>query len=617
MRSLLPSDDITDVARLQHIAGLYRPPVAAVLASLSISSIGPTKAGLWLFAVLVCEAWTWFCTRPATTQMLTTWQMIHYIVSGAVTMPAWATLGVLFWYLPDPQSCTIAIALWVGQLLYTQRFVYQSYLAILLGNSVMVGTMIAVPLIHPILFGTERLLFEVGLLLCVGFTISASLAAYQRVRSLAEQNAAIARTAITDELTGLPNRHRFDHVIGAAASVGTPFCVLYMDLDRFKLVNDTLGHQAGDALLRQFSGRLLEVSPPGVTVARLGGDEFAALIEAEEFTVSDAETLCQAILNVVKVPFSLANGQAHVGVSIGVAWAEAGQASAEDIMRRADIALYTMKAAGRAGYRVFSDDLELEVRNRAEIEAALRKTLTSADSFSLAYQPKVDRSGGITGVEALLRWRMDSRPVSPALFVPIAEEAGLIVELGEWVIQEAIEFAKRWQPLSVAINLSPAQLRDDDFATRLLRRIEEANLDPSLLELEVTETTLFESSSYALGALDALRAAGLRVALDDFGTGYSSLRHLHNVAVDRVKIDQSFVAGLGRSIESAAIISAVIQLGHSMGLQITAEGVETAAQRDFLVEAGCDELQGYLFAKPMTEEDFAVLFRASGRSLAA
>jgi EAL domain-containing protein (putative c-di-GMP-specific phosphodiesterase class I) len=212
---------------------------------------------------------------------------------------------------------------------------------------------------------------------------------------------------------------------------------------------------------------------------------------------------------------------------------------------------------------------------------------------------------------------MDGRSISPALFVPIAEEAGLILELGEWVIQEAIEFAKRWPTLSVAINLSPAQLRDDDFATRLLRRVEKAELKPSQLELEVTETTLFESTSYALGALSALRAAGLRVALDDFGTGYSSLRHLHSVAVDRVKIDQSFVAGLGRSIESGAIISAVIQLGHSMGLPITAEGVETAVQRDFLVEAGCDELQGYLFARPMPENDLVRLFDRNGLSLAA
>ena len=617
MQSLLPSEDITDVARLQHLAGRYRPLVAVILASLSVSTLGATKAASWLCVVLACEIWTWFCTRPAMTQMLTTRQMIHYIASGTATMPAWATLGVLFWYLPDPQSCLVAIALWVGQLLYTQRFVYQSYLAIVLGNIVMVATMIAVPLLHPILSGTERLLFEIGLLFCLGFTISASLAAYQRVRSLADQNAAIARTAITDELTGLPNRFRFSHVIQAAVAAQTPVCVLYMDLDRFKLVNDTLGHQAGDALLRQFGGRLLEVSPPGVTVARLGGDEFAALIEGKSFALADAEVLCQAILNVVKAPFSLANGQAHVGVSIGVAWMHAGEASAEDLMRRADIALYTMKAAGRAGYRVFSDDLELEVRNRAEIEAALRETLACGEGLSLAYQPKVDRHGRITGVEALVRWHMDGRSISPALFVPIAEEAGLILELGEWVIQEAIEFAKRWPTLSVAINLSPAQLRDDDFATRLLRRVEKAELKPSQLELEVTETTLFESTSYALGALSALRAAGLRVALDDFGTGYSSLRHLHSVAVDRVKIDQSFVAGLGRSIESGAIISAVIQLGHSMGLPITAEGVETAVQRDFLVEAGCDELQGYLFARPMPENDLVMLFDRNGLSLAA
>ena len=617
MRTLLPSDDITDVARLQHLAGRYRPPIAAILAALSAPSIGPVKAGWWLAVVLACEVWTWFCTRPAMTRLLTTRQMVTYIASGAATMPAWASLGIIFWYLPGAQYCTLAMALWVGQLLYTQRFVFQSYLAILMGNCVMVATMVAVPLMHPVLSGFERILFEIGQLFCVGFTISASLASYKRVRSLADQNAAIARTAITDELTGLPNRFRFGRVLEAAVAAHAPACVLYMDLDRFKLVNDTLGHQAGDALLRQFGGRLLQVSPPGVTIARLGGDEFAAFSDAEDFSTADAEALCQAILNVVKAPFALANGQANVGVSIGVARMEAGQASAEDLMRRADIALYTMKAAGRAGYRVFSENLELEVKNRAEIETALRQTLVRGDGLALAYQPKVDRRGRVTGVEALVRWRVDDRPISPALFVPIAEEAGLILELGEWVIQEAIAFAARWPSLSVAINLSPAQLRDDDFARRLLRRIADACLQPSQIELEVTETTLFESTSYALGALDALRTAGLRVALDDFGTGYSSLRHLHSVAVDRVKIDQSFVAGLGHGIESAAIIAAVIQLGHSMGLPITAEGVETAAQRDFLMEGGCDELQGYFFSKPLSEHDLAMLLSGGGQALAA
>ena len=327
--------------------------------------------------------------------------------------------------------------------------------------------------------------------------------------------------------------------------------------------------------------------------------------------------MCRAILRAVVAPFAIANGQAHVGVSIGVSRMEAGTATVDDLMRRSDIALYTMKATGRAGFRVFSDDLELEVRSRADIENGLRETLLVGHGLSLAYQPKVGRSGRITGVEALVRWRLGDRPISPAVFVPIAEDTGLILALGDWVIREAIGFARRWPNLSVSINLSPAQLRDAEFATRLLSWIAEAGLNPNQIELEVTETTLFEATSYALGALAELREAGLQVALDDFGTGYSSLRHLHSVSVDRVKVDQTFVAGLGRNVESGAIISAVIQLGHSMGLQITAEGVETSAQRDFLLEAGCDELQGYFFAQPMPEPDLSILLEGQDVSLAA
>ena len=617
MRTILLSSDITDVARLQHLAGRFRPPVAILLAVTSISSIGARQALLWLAAILACEIWTWVCTRPAMTRALSSQEMLSYVISGAVTMPVWAILGVFFWYAPSRTGSTVAMALWVGQLLYTQRFVFQSYLAVLMGNAVMVATMVVVPLIHPVLSGSEQLLFEVGLLFCIGFTISASLAAYERVRSLAQQNAVIARAAVTDELTGLPNRTRFARALEAACAGGEPVCAFYMDLDRFKLVNDTLGHQAGDALLRQFGGRLLEVSPPGAVVARLGGDEFAAVMIGESFTLADAEVLCRAILNSVKAPFITADGQAHVGVSVGVARMEAGTAKADDLMRRADIALYTMKSTGRAGYRVFSDDLELEIRSRAEIEIGLRETLCSGEGLTLAYQPKVDRGGKIVGVEALLRWQMGGRTVSPSVFVPIAEDTGLILSMGEWVIAEAIGFALRWPDLSVAINLSPAQLRDSEFANRTIRRVAAAGIDAGRLELEITETTLFESADFAMGVLEKLRAAGMHVALDDFGTGYSSLRHLHSLSVDRVKIDQTFVAGLGCNIESGAIITAVTQLGHSMGLQITAEGVETAAQRDYLLNAGCDELQGYLFSKPLAEQDLASVLGAGYAKLAA
>ncbi|MGI4792633.1 MAG: putative bifunctional diguanylate cyclase/phosphodiesterase, partial [Janthinobacterium lividum] len=575
------------------------------------------KTEVWVTSVLGCEMWTWFATRPAMKRLLTTREMVLYVLSGAATMPAWAMLGVMFWYTPASQDCAVAVALWVAQLLYTQRFVFQSYLAVLMGNTVMIVTMMLVPILHPAMAGAEQVLFEIGLLFCVGFTISASLAAYARIRSLAEQNISIERAAITDDLTGLPNRGRFARSLEAAVAAQLPVCVLYMDLDRFKLVNDTLGHHAGDLLLRQFAGRLVEISPPGAVVARLGGDEFAALVTANSFTAQDAEALCRRIVTSVRAPFLIASGQAHVGVSIGVAMTEAGEVSGEDVMRRADIALYTMKANGRGGFQTFSDELELKVRSRAEIEEALREALISFEGLSVAYQPKVDRNGQVSGVEALLRWRLGDRAISPAVFVPVAEETGLILPLGDWVLQEAVTFAKRWPGLSIAVNLSPAQLRDASFTERLLNLLGEARVSATQIELEVTETTLFETAGDALGALAGLRSAGLRVALDDFGTGYSSLRHLHSVSVDRVKIDQSFVAGIGRGVDSAAIISAVIQLGHSMGIEITAEGVETAGQRDFLLDAGADELQGYFYSKPLAERDLGLWISRREASLAA
>jgi diguanylate cyclase (GGDEF)-like protein len=594
--------DITDVARLQHLAGRYRALVAMLLAWLSVSSLGAGRAAAWIAAVLASEVWTWFCTRPAMKRALTVREMIAYVLSGTVTMPSWAALGTMYWFSDRPDGVGVAMALWVGQLLYTQRFVFQSYLAILLGNAVMVATMVAVPLIHPHTeFGADQALFELGLLFCIGFTISASLAAHARMRSMAEQNAAVERAAVTDELTTLPNRLRFTRTLGEAVAAKAPIWLLYMDLDRFKNVNDTLGHQAGDALLRQFAGRLLEVSPPGALVARLGGDEFAAVIASPDFSLDQAEALCRRIISSVKAPFAIETGQAHVGVSIGLASSPNGGLSGADLMRRADIALYSMKANGRAGFTVFNEELETAVRSRTEIEEALRATLTSCTGLSLAYQPKVDRLGRVRGVEALVRWQMNGRPVSPAVFVPIAEGTGLIMALGDWVLKEAIAFALRWPSLSIAVNLSPAQMREATFGAKLLDRIMRAGLDPGRIELEITETALFDSKDITLGVLGELRTAGLHVALDDFGTGYSSLRHLHSVSVDRVKIDQSFVAGLHRGHEAAAIIAAVIQLGHSMGIQITAEGVETTAQRDFLVEAGADELQGFLFSRPLSE----------------
>jgi diguanylate cyclase (GGDEF)-like protein len=416
--------------------------------------------------------------------------------------------------------------------------------------------------------------------------------------------------ATHDQLTGLANRGLFQRIVRNRLESGQALALLLLDMDRFKQVNDTMGHLAGDQLLRAFSARLVDVAGPAATVARLGGDEFALLLPPGN-AASSPESLCRAITVAARAPFDLFGKRAHISVSVGVALALDGLASAEELMRKADIALYAAKSAGRDGYRIFTQDLDSMVCDRAGLEADLRVALATGTGLSLHYQLKTNRAGQFTGVEALARWnRPGHGPVGPDLFIPIAEESGLIIDLGNWVFAEALAFAARWRRLKVAINVSPVQLRHSGFIEETRALLAASLVSPDQVELEVTETALLESLPVATDKLAILRDLGVRIALDDFGTGYSSLRHLHRFTVDRLKIDRSFVQGLGDGDESAAIIHAVIQLGHAMGLQVTAEGVETSMQRDFLVEAGVDELQGFFVARPMDEAEIAASLRA-------
>jgi diguanylate cyclase (GGDEF)-like protein len=437
-------------------------------------------------------------------------------------------------------------------------------------------------------------------------------------RRLSQMKAVVEHTATHDGLTTLVNRDLFRRRLGAMLRCGAECAVMFVDLDRFKQVNDTMGHAAGDELLRAFSARLLEIAGPDATVARFGGDEFAILVPCSA-TSGDAEELCRRITEVALLPFLVSGGPAHVSASVGLAFASAWASDASEVMRKADIALYAAKAEGRNGYRIFSEQLDRLACDRAEIEADLRTALQQERQLELHYQPKVDVDGIIRGVEALLRWQHPTHGfISPARLIPVAEETGLIIPLGEWVLREALEFATRWPQLNVAINVSPVQLRSSRFVTDTLRACSQFHVSYGRLELEITETALMDDLNVVNGNLAALRSAGIRIALDDFGTGYSSLRHLHRCAVDRVKIDQSFVSGLGGSSEAAAIIKAITQLGHAMGLQVTAEGVENESQRRFLVDAGVDELQGYLFSRPVAENCLAAMMgRVKLRSLNA
>jgi diguanylate cyclase (GGDEF)-like protein len=429
-------------------------------------------------------------------------------------------------------------------------------------------------------------------------------------RRLMRMKTIVEHTATHDGLTTLVNRDLFCRRLGAMLNSASPCAVLFIDLDRFKYINDTLGHGAGDELLRAFSGRVLEVAGAEATVARFGGDEFAVLVPCADGGAGPEE-LCRRITQVARQPFLLAKGPAHVSASVGLAVASGGGMETGELMRKADIALYAVKAAGRDGYRIFSDSLDRLVRDKAAIETDLRHALHAGGQLEMHYQAKVDAHGVVRGVETLLRWSHPGRGmVAPNVIIEVAEETGLIIPLGDWVMREALAFAARWPQLNVSVNVSPVQLRHPRFVAETLRAYGHAQLSYGRLEVEVTETALMDDLHLASANLAALRAAGIRVALDDFGTGYSSLRHLHRCAVDRVKIDQSFVSGLDASHEAAAITRAVIQLGHAMGLQVTAEGVETEAQRRFLLEAGVDELQGFLFSQPLDETGFAAMIRA-------
>ncbi len=452
--------------------------------------------------------------------------------------------------------------------------------------------------------------FLVSIFLCAVPTNNALGEKRRNARRQLRMKDAVAYAATHDTVTTLANRDLFRRRLGALLHTPTDCAVLFVDLDRFKQVNDTMGHGAGNELLRAFSTRMLAIAGPEATLARFGGDEFAMLTPcgptSRGLAHPDPEALCRTIIEAARMPFLLTSGPTRVPVqvsaSIGLAVGLAQSWDGSELMRQADIALYAAKAGGRDGYRIFCDELDRSSRDRARLRADLEAALASGGQLRLHYQAKVDAGGRPRSVEALLRWQHPIRgPVPVNQLISIAEETGVIVRLGAWVLREALGFAARWPTLDVAVNVSPVQLRHPHFVEDTLQALRASAVPPGQIELEITETSLMDDLDSINGKLATLRAAGLRIALDDFGTGCSSLRHLHRCSVDRVKIDQSFVAALGDTAEAAAITRTVIELGHAMGLQVTAEGVETEAQRRYLVATGIDEMQGYLFAKPVAE----------------
>lgn len=422
----------------------------------------------------------------------------------------------------------------------------------------------------------------------------------------------MAHMAHHDPLTGLANRALFQQRLREAVESGEPSATLLLDLDNFKEVNDSLGHPVGDRLLAETARRLIETLRPQDTIARLGGDEFAIILH-DRPKRSEIAVLARRLLKVTGKVHDDDGDLITVGASIGIALSEGLDGNADHILRAADIALYAAKSEARGTFRFFEPAMETDLLQRRTLRGELALAV-ERNEFELAYQPLIDlHSGRVSGFEALIRWRHpDKGLVPPDVFIPIAEESGLINPIGEWVLRTACAEASTWPGETwVAVNLSSRQFRTRDLAGKVKSAMAAAKLDSHRLELEITESVLLEDTKSNMATLLELKGLGLRIALDDFGTGYSSLGYLKRFPFSKIKIDRSFISGLPENDESKAIVKMVIGLGKSLGMLVTAEGVETAAQLDW-VKRGCDEAQGYLISRPVPASQIPALLERLG-----
>ncbi|WP_108520147.1 EAL domain-containing protein [Bradyrhizobium algeriense] len=428
--------------------------------------------------------------------------------------------------------------------------------------------------------------------------------------------ARIIHMAQHDALTELPNRVRLrvrmDHALAITREGGSGLAVLMLDLDRFKEVNDTLGHPTGDKLLQAVAARLLECVRETALIARLGGDEFA-VIDYVTNPVVEATALAEKISHALCEPFDLGDHQVTIGTSIGIAIAPRDGTNPDEIMKSADLALYSAKSGGRGSFRFFEPELDQLMRARRNLERDMREALAKGE-FELHYQPIINAaSGEPSGFEALLRWHHPQRGlIMPAEFIPLAEETGLIVPIGEWVLRTACTEAAKWPAdLKIAVNLSPAQFRSKELVSTIVGALANSGIAPQRLELEVTETVTMHDSEAVLAALDQLHRLGVRVALDDFGTGYSSLSLLQKFPFDKIKVDRSFVSALSDAKEESRLIArAVVRFAVSLGRTTTAEGVETKEQLEILRADACTEMQGYYLGRPMDGAKVLTMLRA-------
>lgn len=446
---------------------------------------------------------------------------------------------------------------------------------------------------------------------------------FRDISSRKTAEAEIQRLAFHDQLTGLPNRQllrdRLQHALLMTKRAQRIGAVMFIDLDNFKTLNDTQGHHKGDLLLQQLAQRLTECVREIDTVARLGGDEFVVILEQlgcdAVGAATQAELISEQILAALNRPCDL-DGYQHVGTaSIGVTLLDSEIDSIEEVLKRADMAMYRAKAAGRNAIRFYDPEMQTTIAAKMVLETGLRESIKS-QLFTLYYQPQLDMDDRIVGAEALVRWTHPAhQDVPPAVFIPVAEETGLILQLGQWVLETACARLAQWAAdpdtarLTLAVNVSAHQFRHRDFVGNVLQAVRACGADPAQLKLELTETALIHDIDDAVSKISALKEHGIRFSLDDFGTGYSSLSYLRFLPLEQLKIDRSFISRIPGNANDVAVVEAIIAMGHKLGLDVVAEGVETEQQRTFLAGQGCNAYQGYLFSKPFCIEEFTAFLR--------
>jgi diguanylate cyclase (GGDEF)-like protein/PAS domain S-box-containing protein len=434
--------------------------------------------------------------------------------------------------------------------------------------------------------------------------------------------AEIHNLAFYDKLTGLPNRqlllNRLESALDVAHRAGRPGALLFIDLDNFKSINDTRGHDKGDVLLQLVADRLNDSVRSSDTVARFGGDEFVILLEdlgiGESTAAQAAQDIAGKLLLAFSAPFDIAGVEQYSTPSIGIAVFNRDSVSVDEVLKRADLAMYQAKAAGRNGIAFFDPAMQARVSARAMLEADMRRALHNGE-FLLHYQPQLGVDGRIMGVEALVRWNHPQRGmVPPVEFIPIAEDTNMILQLGRWVMHEACSVLAKWAGnertamLEMAVNVSPSQFHRLDFVEQVLEVLAQTGARPDRLRLELTESLLLKDVEGTVLKMQRLREAGVSFALDDFGTGYSSLSYLHRLPLDQLKIDRSFVWDAFKQGHGAVIVRIIVALGKALKMSVLAEGVETADQLSFVTAEGCQYYQGYLFSKPLPEDQLATLF---------